>query len=554
MSNRSVSPLCSNMQWFSRVSCRLRRNPQWIFFCFLLVAVAIYFKTFGSFFVWDEQRIILNNGRNGYLSPSNAATFFRKAFFYSPSNYENEEDSYYRPVTIFLYSIQYKAFGFFYPLFHILSLLLHVLNATLVVIISAQLMKPFRPFPRISMAAVLCGFTFLIHPRNAQTVCIITNQASLLDTFFGLLSLLFWMNYLRVRSLLFGAYATVFFFLAVLCKESAYILPMLLLVTGLLWGNRAGGGTRGWLLPWCVFPMTLLALSAWKSHFVGIESQFIWNALANIPQDRLLPYLATVCQLFFVQCFGFLLPLDQPTFMLPFPCVSESWQMIFLLLLTAVTLVVFLRWAERIVLLGGLWFALLYLPYSCVVPNFQFPGITLLLSAHQVYSAMPGLILLSMYLLFSLYDRIRRRNPGRMNGIFVFFLICWMAFLLMRSFSVSERYTSAEAFYEHVLDENEKYVQAHVSYAWHLRYISGDREAAQYHLCQALEQAEKMRCFVDEEFSARELVQFYGRECLLDEAQEVLDRVRNRWMFSGREVEYHRLEGGFVRAIAKCRR
>ena len=109
--------------------------------------------------------------------------------------------------------------------FHLTNLVLHVLNSFLVYLIADELTKSQQR--NFSLAA---GFIFLLHPSHTEAVSWISGRADLLATFFCLLALLPYLSHLRTKRVLPLALSLLSFWFALLSKESAVCLPLLILV------------------------------------------------------------------------------------------------------------------------------------------------------------------------------------------------------------------------------------------------------------------------------------------------------------------------------------
>ncbi len=109
--------------------------------------------------------------------------------------------------------------------FHLTNLVLHVLNSFLVYLLADELTKSQQR--NFSLAA---GFIFLLHPSHTEAVSWISGRADLLATFFCSLALLLYLSHLRTKRASSLALSLLSFWFALLSKESAVCLPLLILV------------------------------------------------------------------------------------------------------------------------------------------------------------------------------------------------------------------------------------------------------------------------------------------------------------------------------------
>jgi protein O-mannosyl-transferase len=120
-----------------------------------------------------------------------------------------------RPLTYLTFHWNYLLDGAVPLGYHIVSLLLHGANTVLVLLVARLKLTPHP--------ALLAGALFAIHPLQTQAVNYVFERATLLATFFALLSLL---SFLRERLVA----SVVWFGLSLLAKEETIALPVLLLV------------------------------------------------------------------------------------------------------------------------------------------------------------------------------------------------------------------------------------------------------------------------------------------------------------------------------------
>ncbi len=140
---------------------------------------------------------------------------FREGYFH--------DQFYYRPLVNISFMAEYHAFGlqpFFYNLD---NLILHVLNAILVLLLVSRLTKS----PTVGFwTAVL----FVMHPVQWEAVCNIPGRVILMSAFFVLSSFIFFFEFYNSRRWAFLFLAFISFILGLLCKESAGVLPMVLIM------------------------------------------------------------------------------------------------------------------------------------------------------------------------------------------------------------------------------------------------------------------------------------------------------------------------------------
>lgn len=212
-----------------------------------------------------------------------------------------------RPLLYFTFWLNHVISGAETWSYHLLNIVIHVLNCALVFVIFNRLLRLSETRP--PMARTLAGFAaglFLLHPIQSESVAYIASRSETLSALFMLAAYavfirripgaLTWRDSMVVL-LLFGA--------ACLSKEHAVVLAPVLLLTDYFWnpGGSFSGIRRNWRL---YVPMGVLGLvsaaSAWhilsKSPSAGFGvSEFTWYE-----------YFFTQCRVFFDYIGLFALP------------------------------------------------------------------------------------------------------------------------------------------------------------------------------------------------------------------------------------------------------
>ncbi|MDA8106788.1 MAG: tetratricopeptide repeat protein [Nitrospiraceae bacterium] len=147
----------------------------------------------------------------------------------------------YHPLTWISHAVDYRLWGLNPRGHHATSILLHCINAFLVVLLVWRLLENAAPSAAAGsgrlyflMTAGFTGAVFAIHPLRVESVVWVSERKDVLCVTFFLLSLLSYLNYAAGRGGR-GSYAAsvVFFLLAALSKPMAISLPVVLLLLDL---------------------------------------------------------------------------------------------------------------------------------------------------------------------------------------------------------------------------------------------------------------------------------------------------------------------------------
>lgn len=170
----------------------------------LLAALAVYWNSLAGAFVFDDTSLIAANPEIRDLGLASLARIFGSHYWQTVAGH----GGLYRPLVMLSYACNYAAGGLNPWGYHLANILLHALNAALVLLIVQDLFQD-RAF------AFWSGLLFALHPIRTEAVAYVAGRAESLAALFFLLA---WWYYLRRRI----ALSAIAFLLAVLSKESAF--------------------------------------------------------------------------------------------------------------------------------------------------------------------------------------------------------------------------------------------------------------------------------------------------------------------------------------------
>lgn len=177
----------------------------------LLVAIA-YANSLQNEFVWDDTDIIVNNPKIN-LSISEIPSVFTTSLW-GMAGFSERQD-YYRPVIFLLYVLNYKIWGLNPFGFHLIHILIHLINAMILYRIGLILFND-------KLISLIGASVFAVHPVNNEPVGWVS-AGDVVFGFFIILSIYFFLK--EKRYLSWAA-----FFLALLSKEAAVMLPFALII------------------------------------------------------------------------------------------------------------------------------------------------------------------------------------------------------------------------------------------------------------------------------------------------------------------------------------
>ncbi len=183
------------------------------------------------FKVMDDRASIVENP--DIKSTENIPALFKEGYF--------GDQSYYRPLVNLSFMAEYHAFKLNPFFYHLDNLFLHLLNAILVFLLVARLLNN-------DTMGFWVGFLFAIHPVQWEAVCNVPGRAILLSAFFVLSSFLLFLQFYQSRRWYLGIPVFLTFFFGLLCKESAGVLPLVVLVY--LWMDKSGSWLQKFKFLW----------------------------------------------------------------------------------------------------------------------------------------------------------------------------------------------------------------------------------------------------------------------------------------------------------------
>ena len=207
------------------------------FFHIVLITVCIWIA-FGTAmnhdFVWDDHGLIINNKKIRDLS--SLQDFFTRSFWNIDEDIQDKTRSFYRPLIMSSYALDYHLYGFNPKGFHLTNILAHILCAIIVYMLAIRLLKD-------RTQAFIAALIWAIHPTRMENVVWISGRTDIFAGMFYFLSCYFfwvWMTSFKRTRLLMGT-TCVCYALALHCKEMAVTLPFLLCIAYFLTGNRKRG-------------------------------------------------------------------------------------------------------------------------------------------------------------------------------------------------------------------------------------------------------------------------------------------------------------------------
>ncbi len=193
----------------------------------VIVSFAVYFNALFGDFVYDDMVQILGN--QWIKDITNIPTIFSEGVWsFDPGR---SSSNYYRPLMYFVYTLNYRLFGYNSWGFHLVNILFHCCSTVLVFLIVRRILSEYY---RVSTSLLylspsfMAAMLFASHPIHTEAVTWIAGLPDVAYTFFYLLSFYFYVRSKAMQSVNY-LFSLACFTVAAFFKEPALTLPVILL-------------------------------------------------------------------------------------------------------------------------------------------------------------------------------------------------------------------------------------------------------------------------------------------------------------------------------------
>ncbi len=202
----------------------LSRRPILGMIAVAAAATAVYANTLTNGLVYDDHFQIIENP--WIRDVRNVPTVITSGVW----EFEGSTSNYYRPVMHLVYMLTYAIVGLNPWGFHAVNIALHALATVLVLMLVRQLLARSGLGPEtVAPAATLAGLLFAVHPIHTEVVAWVAGVPELTFSVWFLASLLLYLC-AGPAPISRRVLAAALFFLALLSKETALVLPGVLVV------------------------------------------------------------------------------------------------------------------------------------------------------------------------------------------------------------------------------------------------------------------------------------------------------------------------------------
>ena len=252
-------------------SLELRNQKKSYFYLFVILFLTafVYYHSLSNNFIvtYDDNQYILNNS---YIKELSVEGIKKILFTKHSDNYS--------PITEVLYAFQYHISGPNPRVFHMVSLLFHLMNIALVFVILSSLFETF-------LLPLAVTALFALNPMQSESVLWASAASTLYYTFFYLLSIWAYMKFNASKKMLFSILSFVFFLFSILSKVAAVSLPLVLLAIDYS-NNKLNRKTLFQKLPFFLVSLIVLGFTFFLKKDAGAIGTYILEDYSFL--DRIL--------------------------------------------------------------------------------------------------------------------------------------------------------------------------------------------------------------------------------------------------------------------------
>lgn len=368
----------------------------------ILISFATYFNIFGNQLFFDDEELIY---KNAYVKD---IKYFPRYFTTNMIAGAGKISNMYRPILITSFAIDHLIWGDNPFGYHLTSIVLHGSNGVLVMILLYLLFGN-------KIIAFFTSLLFIIHPVQSEAVSYASGRTDPLYTFFVLLSIIFFLWYLKTgfKKISFYFISILTFLFGILSKESAIIAVVLLPLSIFVYNQHKNKfhPPKLWLfLPYICLAVIYIILRLTILNF--IDTLNFYTGLSLIGQNaqysqNVLARLFTFSKVFFEYLSILFFPKDLiiARSVQIITTVWNIWTICFISIVIFSIIFLLKKKADRIYLFGLLWLLISLIPSSGLVP------INNIMAEHYLYLPSTGLFLILSGIFYRSYFILKNKIP-----------------------------------------------------------------------------------------------------------------------------------------------
>ncbi len=209
-----------------KLPLKKQNSPNLLYYIIIAAAsFVVYINALSNEFVFDDESVVL--GDQSITEISNIPKYFT-----AQEGFHKVIGRYYRPVVSTTYAIDYALWGLKPFGFHLTNIIIHVINSLLFFKLLLLIFAGGKGnLTGAKLFAVLFGgLIFAVHPIHTEAVTWVSGRTDSLSFTFFTSSFIYYIKYLREQKVYFLVLLLLFYVLALLSKEMAITLPVVLIL------------------------------------------------------------------------------------------------------------------------------------------------------------------------------------------------------------------------------------------------------------------------------------------------------------------------------------
>jgi|MudIll2142460700_1097286.scaffolds.fasta_scaffold24936_2 tetratricopeptide (TPR) repeat protein len=386
----------------------------------------IYSNTLLNNFVFDDIGQVLENKWIRDIR------YIHEIFISNVWEFQGQATNYYRPIMHVIYMINYYCYGLNPIGFHFTNVFFHAAVSVLVFLIAAKL---FGKYPIENPGAFLnpsfiIGMLFVTHPIHTEPVAWVAGIPDISFTFFYILSFYLYIcsNNEKIFHFRF-VLSLVTFFLALLSKETAITLPVMIVAYDYLYKEYDISCLYRYRIKHYAFYMIVM-LAYFSLRFYALGG--ITPVKVQVNANQVLG-IFDIFPLFIKYLEKLILPINLNILHVYHPVKSFfEFKFLYSVAITLLVVVLIFVWTNRNKIV------LLFTFFICVplVPALYFPALNIRyynsFAERYLYLPSVGFVMLVYYMVRLIYDN-RKYHPFIMNSIFIVLIMSYSVVSINRN-------------------------------------------------------------------------------------------------------------------------
>jgi len=367
------------------------------FILLIVVGFLVYYPILSNQFLdyWDDQWVVMNHYTEGGINFQNIWNILTE--FYHGQ---------YAPFNEFLYLFLYTAFGYNPFVFHLASLIIHVINSCLVFILLKKILvlSGKVELVKVQLIAFITAFIFCIHPFNVESVAWMSASKIIVYALFYFLATYTFLLFLERGKIRYYIYTIILFTFSFFGKEQAVVFPLWLVL--LYWiANYRLSDKKIWIY---LIPFFILSIAF---GLITIYSQYAdgGGVLSDKADYLFWQRIVFACYSWFEYIWKTILPFKL-SYLYPFPSIIgeplPNW-LLFYPVFLIIVLTAFWKFLKQRPLLYGLLFFTIHLAVALhIIPLSHF----VIVADRYAYISVVGITFIISYYTIQLYNYVKTKK------------------------------------------------------------------------------------------------------------------------------------------------